>query len=86
MQIFFKRTFVKHYAKLTKSDRILVDDAVELFEKNPLNPKLNNHPLHGKLDGKRVISAKFDLRIVFEEKNNYTIVIMLAVGAHSKVY
>lgn len=65
---------------------MLVDDSLRLFEKTPLHPLLNNHPLRGKLNGKRAISVKFDLRIVFEERDNYAIVIMLAVGAHSKVY
>ena len=86
MQIVFKRTFVKNYKKLSKPDRALVDRSLELFEENPLNPKLDNHPLSGRLKGKRAISAKFDLRIIFEEKDNYAVVIMLAVGAHSRVY
>lgn len=86
MQIVFKRTFVKHYSKLSKSDRVLVDNSLKTFAENPFNSTLNNHPLRGKLKGKRSISAKFDLRIIFEEKDGYALVIMLAVGGHSRVY
>lgn len=86
MQISFKKSFVKQYHKLQKSDQTKVDNALVLFEKNPVDPKLKNHALIGKLLGKRAISAGFDLRLVFEVKGNYVVVTMIAVGSHNQVY
>lgn len=86
MQIYFKQRFIKQYRNLRKNDKIRVDQTLELFEKNPIDPKLKNHALQGKLLGKRSISAGFDLRIVFESQSNYLVVIMLGVGTHNQVY
>lgn len=86
MQIFFKKSFVKQYQKLNKSDRGKVDSALIAFEKNPKDTQLNNHPLIGKLIGQRSISAGFDLRIIFKVDGEYVLVTMLAVGTHNQVY
>ena len=86
MKIFFKKSFVKQYHKLKKIDRLRVDNALVLFEKNHFDPSLKNHALTGKLAGKRSIAAGFDLRLVFEMQGNYVTVIMLGVGTHNQVY
>lgn len=86
MQIYFKKTFIKQYKRLQSSQQKKVDQALEFFEKNPLDTKLKNHGLVGKLQGKRAISAGFDLRIVFEIQGEYITVTMLAVGTHNQVY
>lgn len=86
MQIYFKQKFIKQYQKLKKTDQAKVDFTLKLFEKNPYGSKLRNHPLQGKLIGKRSISAGFDLRIVFEMQQDYLVVIMLGVGTHNQVY
>ena len=66
MQIIFKKKFVKQYCKLQKSAQLKIDNALLIFEKNPLKSSLKNHALIGKLKGKRSISAGFDLRIILE--------------------
>lgn len=86
MRIYFKKSFLKQYGKLQKVIRPKVDDTIRLFAKNPHHHALKNHALAGKLIGKRSISAGFDLRIIFEVKGNYIVVIMLAVGTHNQVY
>jgi len=86
MKIIFKKSFVKQYVKLDKSKRNSVDSAIRIFEKNPLTPELKNHALKGKLNGKRAISAGFDLRIVFRIDGYYVLVEMLGVGSHNQVY
>lgn len=86
MKLVFKKSFIKNYHKLNKSDRSKVDLALELFERNPKDNALNNHPLTGKLQGKRSISAGFDLRIIIKVEGDYVIVTMLAVGTHNQVY
>lgn len=76
MKIYFKKSFIKQYQKLPKSARAKIDHTLEIFEKNPHDPKLYNHPLTGKLAGKRSIAAGFDLRIIFEVEGNYVVVII----------
>ncbi|MEK7524655.1 MAG: type II toxin-antitoxin system mRNA interferase toxin, RelE/StbE family [Patescibacteria group bacterium] len=86
MHIYFKKSFIKHYQKLQKFHRTKVDQSLKLFEKNPHNPVLKNHALVGRLAGKRSISARFDMRIIFEVEGHYVTVTMLAVGTHNQVY
>lgn len=86
MKITYINAFVKKFDRLEKKQKQKVRDAIEVFTKNPQNPTLRNHKLKGKLDGKRAISAGYDLRIVFEEKGGYLEVIMIAVGKHEEVY
>ena len=86
MRILLKKSFMKRYQKLKKSDQGKVDHALKLFEQNPHDSQLKNHVLTGKLTGKRSIAAGFDLRIVFEMEENYMVVTMLGVGTHNQVY
>ena len=86
MEIRFKKSFVKQYGKLQKSQQGRVDRALETFEKNPRDPILKNHALLGVLKGKRSISAGFDLRVVFAVERDYLVVLMLGVGTHNQVY
>jgi len=86
MNIVFKKSFIKQYSKLTNIQKDSVDIAICVFMDNPKDLKLKNHSLKGRLKGKRAISAGFDLRIVFIEKQSYIFVEMLAVETHNQVY
>jgi len=86
MEVRYARRFQKQLAKLQKHEKIAVADTIVAFGKNPFDPKLKNHALKGTMKGKRSLSAGFDLRIIFEEHDGYTVVIMVAVGTHQKVY
>lgn len=66
--------------------RLKIDTALVRFKSNPLDAALYNHPLKGAMTGKRAISVTGDVRIIFEEYNNYVLVIMLDVGTHNQVY
>lgn len=80
MNLIYKKSFVKAYLKLSTLQRSRVDHTILLFIKHPFHPSLKNHQLHGLLTGKRAISAGFDLRVIFKEENNYTIVYLLSTG------
>lgn len=56
------------------------------FERDPFDPILKNHALTGKFLGQRAFSVTGDIRIVFEEYNNYILVLVLDVGTHNQVY
>lgn len=65
-------------------DKVL--DALTVFQDNPFDPHLKNHPLVGKLAGQRAFSVTGDLRVLFEEYDTYVLVLLLDVGTHSQVY
>ncbi len=86
MEIIYHKNFNKAYAKLPKKLMLKVDAAIDIFLCNPFDKSLKNHALKGLLLEKRSISVTGDLRILFEEYDNYFIVLLLDVGTHSHVY
>jgi addiction module RelE/StbE family toxin len=86
MEIIFHKTFEKQFLKLVPKDKEKVSKTLEIFIKNPFDKKLRNHALSGLLKNQRSIYVKSDLRIIFEEKEKYSLVIFLDLGTHSRVY
>ena len=86
MEITFKKSFVKRYNKLQKNNREIIDKTIDIFKENPFDPILKNHPLHGRMEGKRSIAAGNDLRVIFKIEGNYIKVIFMDVGTHNQVY
>ena len=86
MRIVRHRNFKKRYQRLDKYIRGKADLAMEKFYRNPFDPLLRNHALKGDMVGRRAISVTGDVRIIFEEHDNYVLVIMLDVGTHNQIY
>ncbi|MFA5854737.1 MAG: hypothetical protein WC846_00380 [Candidatus Gracilibacteria bacterium] len=86
MKIIFHKFFGKHLEKLTPKLREKVKTTVFKFRTNPFDPILENHPLKGSMQGRRAISVTGNIRIIFEEYDDYTLVLMLDVGTHPQVY
>lgn len=86
MIIKFHKKFDKHYAKLNRKIQIKVYKFIEIFKNNPFDPIVQNHPLSGQMKDKRAFYVTDDIRIIFEEYKNYTVVLMLDVGIHNQVY
>lgn len=86
MIIDYSKAFEKHYEKLNIKIQDKIDEAIERFHGNPHDPTLRSHPLKGSMSGKRAFSAGGDLRIIFQEYDDYTLVLMLDVGSHNQVY
>lgn len=86
MNIEYHRRFVKNFDKLDKATKRKVVAVLDVFKKNPTTPKLKNHKLSGHLKGKRAIRVDYGLRIVFEEFDGYTLVIMLKIDGHDRAY
>lgn len=86
MEIRYHRNFEKRFKKLSDELKGKTIAAVAKFSKNPFDPVLKNHPLKGQLAGKRAFSVTSGMRVVFEEYENYVLVIMLDVGTHNQVY
>lgn len=80
MKIFYHPRFRKSYQKLEAQLKLKAEINEILFRKNPFNPKLDTHKLHGKLKSKWSFSVGPRHRILFEfDKND---VIFLDVGDH----
>jgi len=86
MNLQFSKKFAKQRLKLTKGEKLRVKKILRLFEQCPRHPLLKNHKLKGPQEGRRAISAGGDLRLIFEEYENYTLVLFLSVGSHNQVY
>lgn len=88
LKITWDQGFKRIYKKKIKTDDDLKKrfwDTVELFSKNPFNPRLRTHKLTGKLEGLWAFSVAFDYRVVFKflDKDE---VLLIDIGGHDEVY
>ena len=86
MEIRFHKHFEKRYKKLPLELQEKVQQRMTRFMRDPHDPILRNHALSGHLVGRRVFSVTSNVRVMFEEYENYTFVLMLDVGTHPHVY
>ncbi|MFC1615908.1 type II toxin-antitoxin system YafQ family toxin [Patescibacteria group bacterium] len=86
MKIKYSKKFTKRFKKLSPNLKNKIINSVSKFSNNPLDRTLRNHSLSGKLKGRKAFSVTGDIRIIFQEYNNYYLVIMLDVGTHPQVY
>ncbi len=58
---------------------------MEIFLKEPLNPRLRTHKLTGKLEGFWAFSVTYDDRVIFKflGKNE---ILLVDIGGHDEVY
>ena len=80
----FKRAFKKNVAG-NASLEMRFWERVELFKKNPFDPKLRTHKLSGKLKDLWSFSVEHDLRVIFSFADQ-TRVIFVDIGSHKEVY
>lgn len=81
MKISYSSKFVREYKHLSLSHKKKAEKQEELFLKNPYDPKLDTHPLKGRLKGLWSFSIDTQYRIIFEfvEKDD---VWFHSVGTH----
>jgi addiction module RelE/StbE family toxin len=77
--------FKKRLETFPKKIRLKVFVRLIVFIKDPFDPILNNHSLHGIYAGRRSINVTGDIRIVYREinENRY---LLTDVGTHSQLY
>jgi addiction module RelE/StbE family toxin len=85
MKIIFQKSFEKCYKKLPNKIKLKVQERNILFEKNPNDPILNNHALHGKYAGYRSINITGNLRALYEQLNKNTVQFVI-IDNHSNLY
>ncbi len=86
MHIDYSPIFQKHFKWLSIPDKDAVLETIDFFKDYPNDPSLRNHLLEAPMTGKRSISVRDDLRIIFIERGNYVQVLMLDIGDHEIVY
>ena len=86
MVIHYTTAFKRMFRKLSRKQRELVEAALKLFAMNPFDPRLHNHKLVGSRQGVRSLSAGYDLRILYVEKDGHSVIFLLMVGNHDAVY
>ena len=85
MRIIFHKSFEKRYKKLPEKIKRKVKERNVLFEKDPYNPILNNHALHGKFAGMRSNDMTGEYRVIFAEYAN-GVVVLNKIGTHAELY
>ena len=71
MEIKRHKRFIKKFNKLPPHLQKKTRKVVEVFVNDSFHPSLKNHALSGRLEGMRAISVSGDIRIVFDEFDNY---------------
>ncbi|MDI6727557.1 MAG: type II toxin-antitoxin system mRNA interferase toxin, RelE/StbE family [Thermodesulfovibrionales bacterium] len=88
IKITWDQGFKRVYRKEIKPDNNLKKrfwDVMDMFSKNPFNPRLRTHKLTGKLEGLWAFSVTYDCRVIFKflDKNE---VLLIDIGGHDEVY
>jgi mRNA-degrading endonuclease YafQ of YafQ-DinJ toxin-antitoxin module len=66
MQIIYSSKFEREYRKLTPELKLVAKKKEKIFRKNPFDPALETHKLHGKLHPNWAFSISHGYRIIFE--------------------
>jgi addiction module RelE/StbE family toxin len=85
MNIDYSKSFDRQFAKLSRRQKQLAIDTIELFIDDPFNKSLRNHPLKDKWINYRSITADDDLRLHYRVINKDT-ALFAAVGTHDQLY
>lgn len=83
----FHRSFQKSYKKRILSNSKLsqaFDKRYAEFALGKRGAPLNDHPLTGKLAGKRAFSISGDLRVIYKESSE--VIYFVDIGTHNQVY
>ena len=86
MIIHYSKTFKKNYRALSAADQIRVKQAIQRFKMNPLETALRNHKLQGVQKSLRSISAGYDIRLLYVERDGHAFILFMRVGTHDDVY
>ena len=85
MIILYHIRFEKRAKKLSRSDRELLAQKIEIFADDPNDRTLRNHALQGKYFGYRSIDVKGDLSALYCEVES-GIIRFCYLGTHHELY
>ncbi len=81
MQIRYSPKFIRQYKKLPLQIKTRAEKREVIFRKDPFDPRLKTHKLHGSQDGFMSFSVDYSYRIIFEFADADT-VIFYEIGTH----
>ena len=88
INLIWDQGFKRRYKKRVKNNTELKTkfwESIEIFTKEPFNPRLRTHKLTGKLSGLWAFSIDYDCRVIFKFLNDHE-VLLIDIGTHDEVY
>jgi len=88
IKVTWDQGFKRVYKKKVKNNEELKKrfwDAMELFSKEPFNPRFRTHKLTGRLEGLWALSVAYDCRVIFKFLSKDE-VLLVDIGGHDEVY
>ena len=76
---------MKQVRKLPQSAQRAFQARRDLFLEDENNPLLRAHSLQGKYHGYKSFNVTADIRVVYKEVNDHT-VLFIEIGSHSELY
>ena len=87
MKIIYDPAFIRKLKKLNVRIRKSFREKIVIFQLNPSDPILDNHPLEQELAGYRSIDITADYRAIFEElQKEEKVYYFFLIGTHKKLY
>ena len=80
-EVIYTARFLRQYRRLTPALQTEAKEKVTIFKKNPHDPLLKTHKLHGRLKGYWSFSVNYKYRIIFEYDDKSTAA-LLKIGDH----
>ncbi len=88
--------FLRKAKKILKKNPELIPkfrDVLIKLQNDPMHPELKSHKLKGILSGSFACSLTYDIRIIFDIKQNYiykneviNVIFLQTIGTHDEVY
>ncbi len=85
MRAKFHKKFAKQLGKYSIKIQKAFEKRLKIFQENPFEEILGNHPLSGIWLGYRSINVSGDLRAIYELIDEET-AFFVAIGTHSQLY
>ncbi len=86
MKIILHKKFEKRFSRLPKKLKLKTKERIILLLEDKSSPLLNLHELKGAYQGFMSINVTGDYRIIFEELEDGSILLLLHIGTHSQLY
>jgi len=88
MKILFSKKFNKQYHKADKKIQTAFSLRLQIFMKDPHNPRLRLHQLSGKFSDFQSINITGDWRALYSEQKDGdgSIILFEALGTHAQLY
>lgn len=85
MKIRYSRKFIKQLSKQPEKVQKAFYLRLRIFEEDPYDPILRQHPLKGKLKGMYSIDVTGDVRAIYEVEGD-KLYLYVMIGTHSQLY